>query len=256
MKLLSWNVNGVRAAHRKGFLDWLAEESPDVLGIQEIKAMEEQLPKKLLNPEGYYAYWNSAEKKGYSGVALLSKIEPEKVVTDFGDSILNKEGRVIEAHFEHYILLNVYFPNGKMGDHRLSFKMEFYEAFLQHINSLRSAHKGKAIIFCGDVNTAHKEIDLARPKNNEKISGFLPKERAWIDEVIKEGYIDTFRDYNHNPDEYSWWDLKTRSRDRNVGWRIDYFFIDKKYRNHVSDAFIMQDVMGSDHCPVGIEIDF
>lgn len=254
MKLLSWNVNGIRAAHRKGFLDWLSEESPDILGVQEIKAQEDQLPKKLLNPDGYHAYWNPAERKGYSGVAIFSKTKANKIVTDFGGSILEQEGRTIQAHFDDFVLLNVYFPNGKRNEERLQFKMDFYDAFLKHINILKD--QGETVIFCGDVNTAHKEIDLARPQPNSTVSGFLPQERAWIDRVIKEGYIDTFRDFNDNPDEYTFWDQKSRARDRNVGWRIDYFFIDKKQRNHVKDAFIMQDVMGSDHCPLGIEIEF
>ena len=253
MKLLSWNVNGVRAAERKGFLDWLQTEQPDILGLQETKAHVSQLSEPLTCPPGYNTYWHLGERKGYSGVALFTKEKPEEVTVHFGDdSLLSQEGRTIQARYKNFTLLNVYFPNGKRGPDRLQFKMDFYKHFLEHVNELRN--NGENVIFCGDVNTAHMEIDLARPKANRKISGFLPEERAWIDEVVQHDYIDTFREFNTNPEEYSWWDQKSRARDRNVGWRIDYFFVDKSIRENLKNAFIMQDVMGSDHCPVGIEL--
>lgn len=251
MKLLSWNVNGIRAAHRKGFLDWLNEEQPDIIGIQETKAYKYQLPEKLAEPAGYHAFWHMGHRKGYSGVALLTRLKPLKITHDFGKgNILSAEGRTIMAQFPEFTLINSYFPNGKRGDDRLKFKMDYYREFHKLINKLRD--KGEKIIFCGDVNTAHKEIDLARPKANQKISGFLPMEREWIDGIVNDDYVDTFREFNKKPDQYSWWDMKSRARDRNVGWRIDYFFVDRSIQKNVKDAFIMQDVHGSDHAPVGI----
>ncbi|QQR83999.1 exodeoxyribonuclease III [Candidatus Peregrinibacteria bacterium] len=255
-KILSWNVNGIRAVERKGFLDWLREESPDVLGIQETKADREQLSDALLAPNGYHSFWfSSTVKKGYSGVALYTKIPPIRVVNGLGIERFDQEGRVITAEFEDFTLLNVYFPNGKMSMDRLVYKLEFYNAFLTHVEALRLS--GKRIIFCGDVNTAHHEIDLARPKQNQNVSGFLPVERKWLDQVVSKHYLDTLREFRPNePDLYSWWDLKSQSREKNVGWRIDYFFIHRDLRPHLSNAFLLTDVYGSDHCPVGITLTF
>ena len=253
MKILSWNVNGIRAAAKKGFISWLEKESPDILGIQETKASPDQLDSNLLNVAGYFSFWNSAQKKGYSGVGLYTKKEPCEVKIDFGKSILSDEGRVIECRYEKFILFNVYFPNGKMGEHRIDYKLKFYGEFLKYVDRLKN--NGEKIIFCGDVNTAHTEIDLARPKENAKISGFMTDERKWIDKFIISGYIDTFREFNKEPNNYSWWDLRFRARDRNVGWRIDYFFVSKNLRKSLKNAFILKDVAGSDHAPVGIEID-
>ncbi|MBU1167360.1 exodeoxyribonuclease III, partial [Patescibacteria group bacterium] len=192
MKIISWNINGIRAAEKKGFLTWLAKVSPDIMCLQEIKAMPDQLELKLREPNGYHTYWNPAERKGYSGTAILSKKKPKSIKTNFGSrSILSKEGRLIEADFGDFILLNIYFPNGKM-DGRLEYKMKFYDAFLKYANKLKQ--KRKKIIFCGDINTAHKEIDLFHPKTNQKTSGFLPQERAWLDKVVKHGYLDTLRE--------------------------------------------------------------
>lgn len=252
MKLISWNVNGIRAGYRKGFLEWLETEQPDILGIQETKSYQYQMPKKLAEPEGYHAYWHMGHKKGYSGVGLLTRLKPLEVTRNFGKgNILSLEGRTIMAKFKEFTIINSYFPNGKRGNDRLKFKMDYYHAFHKLINTLRK--NGENVIFCGDVNTAHKPIDLARPKANEKTSGFLPIEREWIDGIVKDGYVDTFRMFNKKEDQYSWWDQKSRARDRNVGWRIDYFFVDKKIKKNVKDAYIMTDVMGSDHAPVGIE---
>jgi len=183
-------------------------------------------------------------------VALYSKEKPVKVWYDFGKSGLDLEGRVIVAEYPGFILFNIYFPNGKMGPERLKYKMTFYDAFLEYADSLKAT--GKRLIVCGDVNTAHKEIDLARPKENSKVSGFLPEERAWMDKFVAHGYADTFRHFNKEPNQYSWWDIKTGARARNVGWRIDYFFVSEDLLPAVKKAFIMTDVMGSDHCPVGI----
>lgn len=253
IKLISWNVNGVRAAHKKGLLDWISGQSPHILCIQETKAHPDQLVKKLREPDGYHAYWDWAEiKKGYSGVSVFSKEEPQAVHRGMGIKRFDEEGRVLRLDFPDFVLFNVYFPNGKKDDKRLKFKMDFYDAFLDHIESFRQ--REKPVIFAGDVNTAHNEIDLARPKENELVSGFLRIERDWIDKVTQRGYADTFR-YKH-PDEvrYSWWDLKSRARERNVGWRIDYVFVCGELIDRVEDAFILTNVMGSDHCPVGIDL--
>ncbi|KYK29033.1 exodeoxyribonuclease III [Thermoplasmatales archaeon SG8-52-1] len=253
MRLLSWNVNGIRAADKKGLFDWFKNESADILCLQEIKALPEQLPPHLRNPPGYNIYISSAEKKGYSGVATFSKEKPTDVKKGFGIQKFDTEGRILLTDFPSFTLFNIYFPNGKKNQERLDFKLDFYDTFLAYADNLKA--QGKNIVVCGDFNTAHNEIDLARPKENEKISGFLPIERAWIDTFIDHGYIDTFRYFNKEPENYSWWDFKTRARERNVGWRIDYFFTNKEFMKHVKKAFILKDVMGSDHCPIGIEID-
>jgi exodeoxyribonuclease-3 len=250
--LLSWNVNGVRAVKGKGFLDWLHKESPNILCLQETKANLEQLDADLLEPGGYHAYWNYPERKGYSGVAVFAKEEPINLRHDFGGTDLDLEGRVIIAEYPVFTLFNVYFPNGKQGPERLKYKMTFYDIFLQYADSLKAA--GKKLVVCGDVNTAHKEIDLARPKENSKVSGFLPEERAWIDKFVAHGYVDTFRQFNQEPDQYTWWDLKSGARARNVGWRIDYFFVSENLLPAITNSFIMPDVMGSDHCPIGITL--
>ena len=252
IRILSWNVNGIRAAYKKGFLDWINKEKPDILCIQETKAQQEQLPDELINIEGYHSYFSSAIRKGYSGVAIYTKAEPKSIKKGFGIEKFDSEGRILIAEYPEFILFNIYYPNGKASQERLHYKMEFYDAFLKYVDKLKK--KGKNIIICGDVNTAHKEIDIARPKENEKISGFLPEEREWIDKFLSHGYLDTFRMFNQEPDNYTWWDQVTRARDRNVGWRIDYFYISENLKKKIKNAFIMPDVMGSDHCPIGIEI--
>ncbi len=251
IKILSWNVNGLRAVHKKGFLDWFGKVNPDILCIQETKAHEEQLPDELKNISGYNSYFCSGERKGYSGVALYTKEKPISIKKSFGDAKFDNEGRILIAEYPGFYLFNIYFPNGKASPERLKFKMEFYDAFLDYANKLKK--KGNKIIVCGDVNTAHKEIDIARPKENSTVSGFLPEERAWIDRFIEKGYIDTFRIFNQEPNNYTWWDMVTRARERNVGWRIDYFFVSENTKDEIKDAFILPDVMGSDHCPIGIE---
>jgi len=253
MKVLSWNVNGIRAVDRKGFFQWFTKEKPDVICLQEIKAQKEQLPSHLRNTPNYHLYINSAEKKGYSGVATYTKQKPLDVKMGFGIEKFDREGRILITEYSKFILFNIYFPNGKKNQERLDYKLDFYDTFLAYADNLKA--KGKNIVVCGDFNTAHKEIDLARPKENEKISGFLPIERAWIDTFIDHGYIDTFREFNKQSEQYSWWDMKTRARERNVGWRIDYFFVNKEFMKYVKNAFILQDVLGSDHCPIGIEIE-
>lgn len=252
IRILSWNVNGLRAVHKKGFLDWFKKEQPDILCLQETKAQEEQLPDEVRNIEGYHSYFSSAVKKGYSGVAIYTKDEPKSVKKGFGIEKFDSEGRILVAEYSDFILINIYYPNGKAREERLRYKMDFYDAFQEYANKLKK--KGKNLVICGDVNTAHKEIDLARPKANEKVSGFLPEEREWMDKFLAEGYLDTFRMFNQEPENYTWWDMVSRARDRNVGWRIDYFFISESLKKRIKGAFILSDVMGSDHCPIGIEI--
>lgn len=254
MILLSWNVNGIRAAYKKGLVEWIKKEKPDILCIQETKAMKEQLSDDLVNVNGYNSFFSSAEKKGYSGTATYTKVNPVKVVNGIGIKKFDSEGRFLVTEFDEFVLFNIYFPNGKAKKERLQYKMDFYDSFLKHLKKLKK--QGKKIVLCGDVNTAHKEIDLARPKENSKISGFLPEEREWIDKLLQAGFIDTFRMYNDKPDNYTWWDMMTRARDRNVGWRIDYFFISENLSSNLKSATILPDVMGSDHCPVGIELKF
>jgi len=250
IEILCWNVNGIRALKTKGFLEWLRKESPDVICLQETKVHPDQLGPDLKEPDSYRTYWNYPEKKGYGGVATFTKSEPVNVKYAFDDISLDLEGRVIITEYAGFILMNIYFPNGKMGPDRLKYKMDFYDAFLEYADSLKA--KGNKLVICGDLNTAHKELDIARPKENERVSGFLPEERAWVDKFISHGYIDTFRHFNKEPDQYTWWDFKTRARERNVGWRIDYSFVTENLIPAVSKAFIMSEVTGSDHCPVGI----
>jgi exodeoxyribonuclease-3 len=254
VKLISWNVNGIRAVARKGFLDWLASESPDVLCAQETKAHPEQLTKKLRQPPGYYSHWNSAERKGYSGVVTFSKTEPLRVQAGFGIEEFDVEGRVLMTEHPGFKLFNVYFPNGKRSQERLDYKLRFYAAFLDYCDTLHA--QGERLIVCGDVNTAHKEIDLARPKQNEKVSGFLPEEREWVDRYLSHGFVDAFRALHPDePEQYTWWHYITNARARNVGWRIDYHLISENLMPAVTDANILSDVMGSDHCPIVLELD-
>jgi exodeoxyribonuclease-3 len=251
--MISWNVNGIRAVAKKEALKWVDEMLPELLGLQEIKAEREQIPDDLFEHQYKHLLVSSSEKKGQSGVALFSDIEPDYTSACYEVDIL-KEGRINEMHWGNIAFFNVYFPNGKRSAERLAYKLAFYDRFFEHIESLRK--KGMSIIFCGDVNTAHREIDLARPKENEDISGFLPVERAWIDKVIEAGYIDTFR-YVHGdePDRYSWWSMRTRARERNVGWRIDYFFVSEDLKEKIMDADILDHIMGSDHCPISLVMD-
>jgi exodeoxyribonuclease III len=254
MKLVSWNVNGLRSLAKDGYWEtFLKTAKPDIFCLQETKASPEQLSEEFSNPAGYSAFFSSCQvRKGYSGVALYSKIEPLKVIYGMGIKEFDEEGRFIGAEYENFWLLNAYFPNGGKGPERIDYKLRFYDAFLAFANKLREQ---KPVIFCGDVNTAHEEIDLARPKENEENTGFLPEERAWIDEVISAGYIDSFRHFHPNTKEtYSYWDLFTRARDRNIGWRIDYFFVAQEFMKRVKKAEILPDIYGSDHCPVAITL--
>lgn len=253
MKLISWNVNGIRALHKKGAWQSVLALEPDVLFLQEIKALPEEMPDGVRAPEGYFPFFsNPKEKKGYSGTAIFTKQKPDLIKTDFHIPALDGEGRIIEIDFGSLALFNIYFPNGGMGPERLAYKLAFYDAFLAYILQLR--REGKSVIFGGDLNTAHEEIDLARPKENEGNTGFLPEERAWIDEVIASGFVDTFRYLNPERREYSYWDMKTFARSRNVGWRLDYFFISNDLLSKLRVAKIHTDILGSDHCPTSVEI--
>lgn len=255
IKILSWNVNGIRAVLKKDFLKWLDKEKPDILCLQETKAHRDQLGPEVTDHKKYHSFWHSAtSKKGYSGVVTFTKEEPLFIEVGFGTEKFDCEGRVVMTEFKEFVLFNVYFPNGKQNSDRLNYKLEFYEAFLESINHFK--RRGKRVIFCGDVNTAHKEIDLARPQSNEDISGFLPIERKWIDRVVEHGYLDSLREFHKEPNLYTWWDMKSGARERNVGWRIDYFFVQKELRKNLKDAFILKDVTGSDHCPIGIDLQF
>jgi exodeoxyribonuclease-3 len=251
IEIISWNVNGIRAVANKNALDWIDERKPDLLFLQEIKALPKQIPEDIFK-DYKVLHVNSAEKKGYSGTMSISNFISDKSLTCKDIDTLN-EGRIIENHYGDIVIFGIYFPNGQKDEQRLSYKMKFYDDFLDYCDSLRD--EGKSIIFCGDVNTAHKEIDLKNPKANSKTSGFLPIERAWIDKVIEHGYIDTFR-YVHGDvkDAYSWWSYRSGARAKNIGWRIDYFFVSDDLAECLEDAFILEDIMGSDHCPVGIRL--
>lgn len=254
-KMISWNVNGIRAIAQKGFLGWLYDLDPDIVGLQEIKAEETQLEEELLNPRHRNSYWNpSRTKKGYAGTAVFSKMNPVKVEYGWGQEIFDLEGRTVMLDFDRFVLFNIYFPNGERSPERLQYKLDFYNSFLEHAVELKK--QGRSLVICGDVNTAHTEIDLARPKENQKTSGFLPIEREWIDRLLAAGFIDTFR-FKHPDarDKYSWWSYRGGARQRNVGWRIDYFFISEDLQSKLVDAFILDQVTGSDHCPVGIVLD-
>jgi len=253
IKIFCWNINGIRAMWKKGLPEWFKTTSPDILCLQETKAQYEQLEKAVTEFENYQADFFSAEKKGYSGVATYSKIKPKNVISGFDHPDFDMEGRVLESEYEKFTLFNVYFPNGGRGPERVKYKLEFYDELFGRCEELRKKGQ-KNIIICGDYNTAHKEIDLARPKENQKTSGFLPEERAYIDKIIDMGYIDIFREYHKEPEQYTYWDQITRARERNVGWRIDYFFITKEMRDMVVGASIHPDVMGSDHCPIELDI--
>lgn len=251
IKFLSWNVNGVRAAIKKGALDSLKEIDADFVCIQEIKAKPEQIPGELMEWSGYTPVINSAVRPGYSGVAVFAKEKPLSVESGIGEERFDCEGRTLILEYPEYRLINCYFPNGGNGPERLQFKMDFYELFQKQAEA-----SDKPLIICGDVNTAHKELDLARPQANVTHTGFLPMERAWIDRFLAAGFVDTFRMFHDDGGHYSWWDMKTRARERNVGWRIDYFFVSESLRDKVKDAYILPDIMGSDHCPVVVEMEF
>lgn len=249
--IISWNVNGIRAAEKKGFLTWLYEESPDVLCLQETKARKEQLIAELQSPAWnggiYKTYWQPARKPGYSGTALFCKTEPLAVRT-MGIPEFDDEGRVLIADFDKVSVISAYFPNSQEGGARLGYKLAFCEAMLSLCNGLKESDRN--IILCGDYNIAHKPIDLANPKANENNPGYLPEERAWMDVFTGAGYIDTFRHFCTEPDRYTWWSYRFHAREKNIGWRIDYQCVNEAFMPMVKESSILAHVMGSDHCPI------
>ena len=252
MKLYSWNVNGIRAAERKGFLDWLDEIQPDILCLQETKARVDQLGSSLIKDHGYHTYWHSAQKAGYSGVATFCKEEPYFIQEGLGIDRFDSEGRVLITEHENFLLYNIYFPNGQKDDTRLNYKLNFYDELLPIVND--QVENGNNVIITGDWNTAHHPIDLARPKENEKTSGFMPIERQRIDTYVSHGWVDTFRHFHSDSDRYTWWTYRFGARERNIGWRIDYFFVNEILVKQLDNADIHPDIMGSDHCPVSLTL--
>lgn len=246
---VSWNVNGLRAVLTKGFFDAFHELNADIFALQEIKALPDQLPEEVRNIPGYHTYWYPAQKKGYSGTAVFSRIEPENVMYGLGHKDFDREGRVLTLEFDDFYFINVYFPNAQPNLKRIEFKQEFNTAVLALMDRLSEK---KSVVLCGDLNVAHKEIDLANPKANEKNPGFSPQERAWMDEVVHAGYLDTFRMFNQEPEQYTWWSYRFNARAKNIGWRIDYFVVDPGSRDRVLGAAIHDEVTGSDHCPVSM----
>jgi exodeoxyribonuclease-3 len=264
MKVISWNTNGLRATIKQGnFTSLFSLYKPEIICFQETKCEKEQIPEKFINYKNYYSYFSHSKKrKGYSGVAIYTKEKPQKVEYGFGVKRFDDEGRTIVAYFSNFlghqgkkvVLINCYFPNAGIKPERLKYKLEFYDAFLKFINKLKK--DGYWVIFCGDINTAHQEIDLARPKENVNNTGFLPVERAWMDKLIKNDWVDIFRFLNPNKKEiYTYWDQKTKARERNVGWRIDYFFTDKSLVKKIKSFKTFSDHQGSDHCPISIEFE-
>lgn len=252
MKLFSWNVNGIRAAGRGGFGKWFEEADADWVCIQETKASPEQLDECLRHPKGYHSFWNSAQKAGYSGVAIYSKREPLQIQLGMEVPEMDQEGRVLTAEYSDFILVNAYFPNSQRDHARLGFKISFCGQIFSYLESLRK--RGKALVICGDFNIAHREIDLRNPKSNEKNAGFLPEERAWMDQFIQGGYVDSFRRFTPGPGHYTWWSYRPGVRERNIGWRLDYFFVNSESGDRLKRVEHQTAVLGSDHCPVMLEM--
>lgn len=252
LRLVSWNVNGIRAAIRKGFWDWLDDHAPDLVCLQETRIHPDQLTDKMLDPPHHFGYWVSAERRGYSGVATFSRHKPQAVREGFGLSRFDAEGRVLLTEHPGFTLLNAYFPSGQRGHERVSYKLEFYDALLEHCKGLRV--QGHRLVVCGDFNTAHQPIDLARPAQNKKTSGFLPEEREALTQWMESGFVDSFRALHPEEEAYSWWTYRANARARNVGWRLDYFLVDELLMPRVEDARILGEVIGSDHCPVELRL--
>lgn len=254
MRIISYNVNGIRAAMKKGFVEWLAEENADVVCLQEVKALEEQADLEGIKALGYEIYWNAAEKKGYSGVAIFTKIKPESVSIGLGVEKHDREGRLHKLNFGKFSLINSYFPSGSSGDERQAFKYEYLADFAAYIEELRKTEPN--LVICGDVNICHLEIDIHNPKTNKNTSGFLPEEREWVTNFLASGFVDCFRQFDESPDNYSWWSYRAAARQRNKGWRIDYFFASESLKEELIDCKILPDVKHSDHCPVRLDINY
>jgi len=252
MKIISWNVNGIRAVSKKGFLEWCEDQDADVICLQEIKAKPEQLEESLIHPLKLHSYWKPADRPGYSGVAIYSKKEPLRVHYGMGAEEFDEEGRVIVAEYPDFSLINAYFPNSQREGARLPYKLAFCEEILEYCNQLRS--RGKNLILCGDYNIAHTEIDLANPKANKKNAGFLPEERAWMSQFLEQGYTDTFRLFEKQGGHYTWWTYRSDARERNIGWRIDYHCVNEEFNERIKSSLHHPSVYGSDHCPVEINL--
>lgn len=252
MKLISWNVNGIRAAHRGGFLNWFEEQKADIVCLQEIKAFSNQLEPQLVHPGKYHSYFHSAKKPGYSGVVLYSKREPLDIQFGIGVQDIDQEGRVIVAEYPDFVLINTYFPNSQREHTRLEFKIYFCNKIFEYCNNLRIRKKN--FIICGDFNIAHREIDLKNPKSNANNAGFLPEERAWMESFLNQGYIDTFRHFNSDPGHYTWWSYRPGVREKNIGWRIDYFVTNQELKDQLRKSSHQTLVKGSDHCPIVLEL--
>ncbi len=252
MKIISYNVNGIRAALKKGLITWLENAAPDVICFQEIKALEEQVDTSLFKNLGYeYQYWFSAEKKGYSGVAILSKVKPNNVVYGTGIEMMDFEGRNLRIDFDEYSVMSLYLPSGT-NDARLSFKLNYMDEFLDYVNELKKEIPN--LIICGDYNICHTEIDIHNPKQNKNTSGFLPVEREWLTDFINSGFIDSFRHLNKEPHNYTWWSYRANARNNNKGWRIDYFMVANPLEEKIERAYILPEAKHSDHCPIVLEI--
>ncbi len=250
LKLISWNVNGLRAVTRYGFLQWLQKENPDIVCLQETKALPEQVEEVVSQLGGYHVYFNSAKRKGYSGVATFTREKPVKAISGLGVSKFDDEGRVLITKFPTFVLYNVYFPNGGRDLSRVPFKLEFYQALLKQIIARQA--RGEHVVVCGDYNTAHQEIDLKNPKSNQGTSGFLLEEREWVTRYISEGFVDVFREFHPEPEKYTWWSYMFNARARNIGWRIDYHLVSENSKKRCVDAYHLPEVRGSDHCPVAL----
>lgn len=253
MKIVSYNVNGIRAAINKGFVEWLKEEDPDIIGLQEVKALENQIDKTIFEDLGYNVYWYPAIKKGYSGVAVLSKIRPTNVAYGMDMQAYDDEGRMLRLDFEKFSFISSYFPSGTTGSTRQEFKYQFLDDIYGYTQDLTK--KLPNLILSGDYNICHKAIDIHNPISNKNSSGFLPEERAWMDKFIGSGFVDTFRKFNPAPHQYTWWSYRAGARARNLGWRIDYHMVNKAFEEKVTGAKIMADVYHSDHCPIALHVD-
>ncbi len=253
MKILSYNVNGIRAALNKGFAEWLSAAGPDVVCLQETKALEDQVNTVLFEQMGYQHYWHSAQKKGYSGVAILTKTNPLNVQKGTGIEHMDFEGRVIRADYENVSVISLYLPSGTNLD-RLEHKFKFMDDFQEYIDALKRNHP--RLVICGDYNICHRAIDIHDPVRNKNVSGFLPEERQWIDTFMNNGFVDSFRHFNPEPNQYSWWSYRANARNNNKGWRIDYNMVSENLKNNIKSAYLLPDAKHSDHCPVGVELEF
>ena len=256
ISLISWNVNGLRSVVKKKFFDAFKQLDADIVALQETKLQEPQLTDEMKHIAGYTSHWSCASvKKGYSGVVTYTRIQPKSIKHGLGEPRFDDEGRILEMDFDDFIFFNVYFPNGQMSEERLQYKLDFYDVFFKYTDEYKK--KGRSIIITGDYNTAHNEIDLKNPKANENTSGFLRIERDWLDRITANGYVDTFRHYNPETVKYSWWTYRFKARDRNIGWRIDYFFVTRDIidKGWIKETLIHNDIFGSDHCPIGLVLE-